>query len=464
MTSEAKIWIILKEIDEAQSIAPSGEPFFVDTKQISSEITDEEKDQIFRKLEKDWKLFEIKTKPDYKKDFRYQLIIGDNEKFTKTLKEAHIKHFGSLEMLVGDNFFAVVDVSADIMNELQLTTDEEVSIDLLPSIVRFSSLMPGDGINMRDRYCEFRWKALGYLKNNGSIKIFEIEGYSHRWQSKVTVFVDRIKFARFYEKLMEVYKNRVVDGKDESKREQANIPNPVNGGKNPYQNIIDIIDILLRKIEITPRNRLTGLQLHVSETQLPQNTFGVQELQKILEALKEAGAIQAVARSVAMFSVVEPDKETLIKQREKWIQAGGNEVREVIQKIQIVEGSEIKVTKEKIAAVSQPKSLLPAELKPEITVGKLVAYSDGSIKFDDENLQIRNQLKDLCRLFMSRNNMLTTLDHIREEIIAAPKRKNTPFGTISKYVSELHTILQNYYKQPVIVNQKEEGWYFRPPK
>jgi hypothetical protein len=324
--------------------------------------------------------------------------------------------------------------------------------------------MPGDGINMRDRYCEFRWKALGYLKTNGSIINFEREDdYGHRWQAKVAVSLDRIKFAKFYEKLMEVYKNRVVDGKDENKREQANIPNPVNGGKNPYQNIIDIIDILLRKIEITPRNRLTGLQLHVSETQLPQNTFGVQELQKILEALKEAGAIQAVARSVAMFSVVEPDREALIKQREKWIQAGGNEVREVIQKIQIVEGSEIKVTKEKIVAVSQPKNLLSTELKPEITVGDLVAYSDGSIKFGNEELQIRNQLKDLCRLFMSRPNVLTTIDQIRDEIIPANKRKFTSFKTISKYISELHGILQNSYEKPVIFNQKEEGWYFRPP-
>ena len=29
--------------------------------------------------------------------------------------DAHIKHFGSIEMLTGDNFFSVVDVAADIM-------------------------------------------------------------------------------------------------------------------------------------------------------------------------------------------------------------------------------------------------------------------------------------------------------------------------------------------------------------
>jgi hypothetical protein len=52
---------------------------------------------------------------------------------------------------------------------------------------------------------------------------------------------------------------------------------------------------------------------------------------------------------------------------------------------------------------------------------------------------------------------------MRDEIIPANKRKFTSFKTISKYISELHGILQNSYEKPVIFNQKEEGWYFRPP-
>jgi len=211
MTPEAKIWRILQKIDDAIAIAPSGEPVFVDIKDLEKKIPREEQEQIFTKLAKDHQLFEIQKKPDYKSNFRYQLQITDADLFRAALNEAHIKHFGSLEMLTGDNFFSVVDVAADIMNQLQMTMANEVTIPLLPSIVRFSSLMPADSINLRDDYCSHRWKAIGYLKNNNHIEDFVLnrDGAFHRWEQTITIIVDRTKFTKFYERLMDVYKKRV---------------------------------------------------------------------------------------------------------------------------------------------------------------------------------------------------------------------------------------------------------------
>ena len=102
------------------------------------------------------------------------------------------------------------------------------------------------------------------------------------------------------------------------------------------------------------------------------------------------------------------------------------------------------------------------ELKPEILTGNLGAYSDGTIRYKKEIIKMRNQLKDLCRLFMNHPDRLLTIDDIRDTIIKADKRILTPFTTIAKYVSELHNSLKIHFKKDVIFNQKEEGWYFKP--
>lgn len=103
--------------------------------------------------------------------------------------------------------------------------------------------------------------------------------------------------------------------------------------------------------------------------------------------------------------------------------------------------------------------LLGPELKPEIEVGDLVAYSDGTIRYKKEIIELRNQLKDLCRLFMRNQNRVLILEDIKNEIIPAPKRKNTSNQTIAKYVSELRSSLKIFFQRDVLPNQKGEGWY-----
>ncbi len=109
-----------------------------------------------------------------------------------------------------------------------------------------------------------------------------------------------------------------------------------------------------------------------------------------------------------------------------------------------------------------PKPLSLEPKKPEMEIGKLISYNDGSIAYDGENLEIRAQLKDLCRLFMQNVSRLVLVDDIRDLIIDSNKRDTTSNNTLSKYVSELHGILSKKYGKKVIFNDQKEGWIFRP--
>lgn len=104
--------------------------------------------------------------------------------------------------------------------------------------------------------------------------------------------------------------------------------------------------------------------------------------------------------------------------------------------------------------------LFANELKPESQIGPLASYSDGTIRYNETILEMRNQLKDLCRIFLAHGKRLVTSDDIRDKIIHADKRKTTPNSTIAKYISELHGILKTHFKKEVIFSQTGEGWHF----
>jgi hypothetical protein len=97
--------------------------------------------------------------------------------------------------LTGDNFLAIYDVGLDIRQELQMT--EEPTIPLLQPAVKFSALLPMDSINMRDRYCDLRWKATGLLKKQGIIREFRLLEGLHRWQGRLKIYCDANKVNSF---------------------------------------------------------------------------------------------------------------------------------------------------------------------------------------------------------------------------------------------------------------------------
>lgn len=102
------------------------------------------------------------------------------------------------------------------------------------------------------------------------------------------------------------------------------------------------------------------------------------------------------------------------------------------------------------------------DLKVDMGAGDLEAFNDGSIRYKGTLIKMRGQLIALCRLFIGRPNRLVTIDDIREELIRADKRKSIPNKTLAKYVSELRAILMSHFKRDVFVNQKEDGWFFKP--
>ncbi len=120
------------------------------------------------------------------------------------------------------------------------------------------------------------------------------------------------------------------------------------------------------------------------------------------------------------------------------------------------------VKNKKQVAEKMAGNLILKNLKPEIEIGYLATYSDGTIRFKGSVIPIRDQLNDLCRMFMSRPNQLVLCDEIRDEIIRAERRERTRFSTIAKYVSELHGLLKPCFGKDVILNHKKEGWRFVP--
>lgn len=80
---------------------------------------------------------------------------------------------GWAEELTDENFYAVYDVALDIRADLQL--GQPPTIPMVPSIVKFPILMPADGINMRDRYGNLRWKAMKFLESKGVIRSIDVQ-------------------------------------------------------------------------------------------------------------------------------------------------------------------------------------------------------------------------------------------------------------------------------------------------
>ncbi len=108
--------------------------------------------------------------------------------------------------------------------------------------------------------------------------------------------------------------------------------------------------------------------------------------------------------------------------------------------------------------------LMTKNLELDFEVSGLASYSDGTIRYKDVIIPLRGQIKDLCRMFMRNPKRILTREDIKENIIAADKRKSVPKITISKYVSELRNSLKVHFKKDVIYSQKDEGWYFDPNK
>ena len=79
---------------------------------------------------------------------------------------------------------------------------------MVPSLVKFRLLMPADGINMRDRYGNLRWKAMKFLEEKGIIRKIDLIQGGHRWQSQAKLQVNADLFKEVFSSLQAEYRRR----------------------------------------------------------------------------------------------------------------------------------------------------------------------------------------------------------------------------------------------------------------
>jgi len=75
MTSEHKIWEILQIIEDARVLAPKGKLVQYDARKIDPVVARDDHEQIFERLEKDDKVIEIHTRPDYINEAHYRFYV-----------------------------------------------------------------------------------------------------------------------------------------------------------------------------------------------------------------------------------------------------------------------------------------------------------------------------------------------------------------------------------------------------
>lgn len=128
------------------------------------------------------------------------------------------------EELTEENFYAIYDVALDIRADFQL--GQTPNIPMVPSLVKFPILMPADGINMRDRYGNLRWKAMKFLESKGAIRKIDIQQHGHRWDAKAALELNAENFKEIFATLESELQHRTV-------REEmiAEVPKPMEKEK-----------------------------------------------------------------------------------------------------------------------------------------------------------------------------------------------------------------------------------------
>lgn len=216
MTYEEKFEIIVEAIREAKKYTPKG----YDTKlKINDEnkLLDLELDDIasvIYQLENTHKVIKPISTANVKsitgidpwsdeQDFFALQVLPD---FEAWYEEYILEQKTNIKNLDYINLLRIYDVVLDINEQIQLTHKTTVSIHLLPSIIRFDALFPGDTIGMRDKYCEARWDSLNYLKEKGVIEEFKHNSAFHRWDTVVTLSFKLSSFDDFYKLFVEEYR------------------------------------------------------------------------------------------------------------------------------------------------------------------------------------------------------------------------------------------------------------------
>lgn len=212
ITSQRKILHILLLIVENSELTAPGKPILIhETNLNEREIPLDEFVSILDKLTADEfvtaETHEV-TQPDGVLAHRYEISIKNNETFKSYTEKLHVLVNSDIEVLKMENLLAIADVTFDIYRELQMISDSAVEIPVVPQVTRFPILLPAVTPSLMDKYGDSRMSAFYYLEEREVISDIKVNNVGHKWESTISILVERIKFQLFYNRLLSIYNLR----------------------------------------------------------------------------------------------------------------------------------------------------------------------------------------------------------------------------------------------------------------
>lgn len=230
MRSLEKLWTVVYKIDQARQITSEGKPVRINPKtSFHRKLDAVEIDSIFELLQ-DADVITIKDKPSDGTNLRlgayadtYGLEILPT--FDKYMNDLYTRYSFGVDTLDDLSLLRVYDVALDVRNELQLTDGSDVTIRIIPPVIHFQALFPGDSIPMRDEYCRHRWNAINFLKKIGAFTKCELDDNTGQpYSTLAQITANRMEFDRVFETLQSKY--RVTFG---GKDKKELLPRPAFG-------------------------------------------------------------------------------------------------------------------------------------------------------------------------------------------------------------------------------------------
>lgn len=92
---------------------------------------------------------------------------------------------------------------------------------------------------------------------------------------------------------------------------------------------------------------------------------------------------------------------------------------------------------------------------------KLAVFSDDTIRYDGKIITMRRQLRIICTLLLTPPGQIVTACEISDATASARNKSGIPHETVAKYISELRSLLDNYFHRNVISAVRAGEWHLK---
>lgn len=237
MRSKEKLWTIVYKISQAQDITSSDKPIKLHKNTIWPVVGVNDTDTIIEKLQNDDKIINLLDAPKGSRLRTNEVLVylrnkqtGNNDpreddyyivnilpSFNAFKNRTYQKHTFGIDNISYFNLLKLLDVARDIKEKLEMTDEDEITINMLPSIVKFPALMPANSTNLQDQYMNYRFEAVKCMQKLGAVTNHTEYPDFDRFSALFEIEVDRLEFDQFFEKLKEKHKELKELRKDTSK-------------------------------------------------------------------------------------------------------------------------------------------------------------------------------------------------------------------------------------------------------